>query len=233
MAELNNVSLINDGDLIAYWRFEGNNTATKGSITGADTSITYSNANGKYGQGIGVNGSTSKILLTDSGNVLNVATQISVSYWIKDYTTGVVLSNEYYQSGSSGTGWVVIGNGISVWGLESGSPDSKSITGDVNDGNWHHVVHTFNESTNQYYGYYDGDLQVSDNTTIVEDLEYKAGMYRVIGARYDYTGPTYASFLNAECKVDDLAVFDRVLTPAEVFLLYQDGRFLDLTSKTW
>lgn len=54
--------------LVGLWHMNGNSTDSSGSgYNGTDTAITYSQANGKFGQGAGFNGSSSYITM---GNVL-------------------------------------------------------------------------------------------------------------------------------------------------------------------
>ncbi len=61
--ELFTYPLFLDANLVAYWRMEGNSNDSKGSNNGTDSNITYSNANGRFGQGAAFNGTTSSILL--------------------------------------------------------------------------------------------------------------------------------------------------------------------------
>jgi len=64
---------------------------------GTDTAITYSQANGKFGQGAGFNGSTSKIVMPNK--VLTTGTDFTVSCWLKNGNTAqgqdcTVMSNQ-------------------------------------------------------------------------------------------------------------------------------------------
>lgn len=67
----------------------GNSTDSSGnSNNGTDTAITYSQANGKFGQGAGFNGSSSKIATT-----LNLGTVHTISFWLdyKNASDAVVI----------------------------------------------------------------------------------------------------------------------------------------------
>jgi len=61
--ELYTTPLFSDANLKFYWRFEGNaNDSTANANHGTATDVTYSTANGKFGQGGGFNGTSSKIV---------------------------------------------------------------------------------------------------------------------------------------------------------------------------
>jgi len=61
----------------------GNNTDTSGnSNSSTDTAITYSQANGKFGQGAGFNGSSSIILITDNAALQGTGSH-TIGLWVK------------------------------------------------------------------------------------------------------------------------------------------------------
>lgn len=69
----------------------GNSTDSSGNgNNGTDTAITYSQANGKFGQGAGFNGSSSKIVIADNPS-LRISGNITMSFWA--YLTSRPTSN--------------------------------------------------------------------------------------------------------------------------------------------
>lgn len=67
--------------LLSYWRFEGNSTDSKGAVNGSDTAVTYGTDFGKIGQGAGFDGVSSRILF---GDVYDVGTgPFTVAAWVK------------------------------------------------------------------------------------------------------------------------------------------------------
>lgn len=73
----------NDPNLVSYWRFEGNSNDFKGTNNGSDTSITYSIANGKFGQGAGFSQpSSSKISLGTPASLVFTG-DFSFNVWVK------------------------------------------------------------------------------------------------------------------------------------------------------
>lgn len=90
-------SLYNDGNLVSYFRLEGNANDAKNVNNGTGSNITYSTANGRINQGAGFNGSTSKIVCADSAS-LRLTGAYSFSQWINIPTlpTNDVLSHQLY-----------------------------------------------------------------------------------------------------------------------------------------
>lgn len=121
----------------------GNSTDSSGNgNNGVDTAITYSQANGKFGQGAGF-GSTSKILKTSfSSTGQHNGTW---SQWIKTATTtGQQTIIEHDDSASLMINIEVYNHKIRV-GTWNGSTDPVLSSGaSVDDGVWHNVIVTKN-----------------------------------------------------------------------------------------
>lgn len=112
---------------------------------GTDTAITYSQANGKFGQGAGFNGSSSFISFANTGFPLG-STSFTNAIWFKSSSTssqaiygyGTVAANGYRNClGLFNTGkFYFTGFGAD---LDSGFT--------VSDGKWHRGVVTYNGTT--------------------------------------------------------------------------------------
>lgn len=73
-------------NLVALWQLNGNSTDTSGAgLNGTDTTITYSQANGKIGQGAGFNGTSSYI----GAGAWPVLKGLSMTAWIKQAPSAV------------------------------------------------------------------------------------------------------------------------------------------------
>ena len=150
----------------------------------------------------------------------------SVSYWFRMpagalpanlpflcNAIGASASPGYFFGPTYGTGgwrWTLYnadGSGVGVQGL--GADYS------INDGNWHHVAHTFNR-TSVGLTYLDG-LQVS-SVAIASVGDLDTGQPTNIGQ-----DPTGAYGETAQFDLDDLGVWRRVLTPLEVASIYTAG----------
>lgn len=229
MAELFGTGLFNDANLIDYYRLEGNSNDAKGSQNGTDTAITYNTSNGKFGQGGGFNGTTSKILLPNSANFKQTGS-FTVGGWFKTSTTAVdqMIFTNFSSASSIYAGWYlevsplnkVLFASCKNTGSTTGT-DFQQITGGttVTNGVYHLGVGVWDGSNLRLY--VDG---VSDATAVswANAAAYKATMFPTIGA-YDGTA---ALFFNG--ALDDAFIFSRVLTPAEISSLFasRGGNFL-------
>jgi len=145
-----------------------------------------------------------------SSSYINLGTtpntgDISISFWVK------------YSTGSST--YVASGDGIFAY-LRFNSTQSKlsfvyanvnyDLTTDIKDGNWHHVVVTYDQSASTVKGYTDGSL----SETHINKSAGTTNNIKTIGAWN--TGST--GYFNG--AIDEFAVFNRVLTSAQVKLIY-------------
>jgi autotransporter-associated beta strand protein len=110
------------------------------------------------------------------------------------------------------------GTGGWAWSFLDAAAHSVLRTGangSINDGNWHHLVHTFSR-TSVAVTYLDGVAVDSQSDTYVESID--SGFPVTIGQ--DPTG-TYP--VTAQADLDDLGVWRRVLSPLEVSSIYLVG----------
>lgn len=87
------------GTTAGLWHLNGNSTDSSGNNNhGTDTAITYSQANGKFGQGAGFDGSTSKIDMGTS-NTFNFTGDFTILMWINP--TSIANAAQLVRRGSS------------------------------------------------------------------------------------------------------------------------------------
>lgn len=168
---------------------EGSSTDSSGNgNNGTDTNITYSQANGKFGQGALFNGSNSKITIADNAS-LKPTTGFTVSAWINKTnktTNGVVFNSgaenpnsPYYFSGFR----LIVSNSGGLYGQIGANNTSITVgsTGgtQIDAGVWYHVVYTWS-GTNHYLYINGTQIYASANTTAPS---YQATNYVKIGCR--------------------------------------------------
>ncbi len=155
----------------------------------------------------------------------------SVSFWTS-YTNQVddppFISNKNWSS-SGNVGWgIFTQNGgnfrVNVRGDGGGSTESTTHTPPIRDGNWHHLVVTFDRSSVVSI-YVDGQLYSTDPLTATPgNIDTFSQSYNVnIGQ--DGTG-NYTDGGNAQMvgvMIDDLGIWGRVLSASEVSAIYQGG----------
>jgi len=222
--ELSASSLSTDPNLVAYYRFEGNSNDSRGSNHGSGNSVAYSTANGKFGQGAGFNGLSSKV---DFGNPLGlqITGAISIHFWLKDngsFTNPdvvVMKSNDsnlrsyavYFDSGSLTANFSSDGGGSNnfiFWTTVSW------------DQQWHmwDIVFVPNGSNSVHKIYKDGVLQPDNisSSSFSGTAVYNSGSNLVVGQKSNGGWQMHGA-------LDDVAVFNRALSASEVAQVFSGG----------
>ncbi|PYJ85296.1 MAG: hypothetical protein DME22_09655, partial [Verrucomicrobia bacterium] len=157
------------------------------------------------------------------------STSFSVSFWA-NYTNQVddppFISNKDWNS-SNNRGWGIFTQGggnyrINVTGA-GGTKMSDSSTPVIRDGTWHHIAVTFSRS-GSVNSYVDGKLATTDplQTTGTIDTD---DLSLAVNIGQDGTG-AYTDGGGAEMvgvKMDDLGIWNRLLSPSEVSAIYSFG----------
>lgn len=187
--------------LTGYWDFNTNSAAQVGSFTPTDTAMTYTA--GKFGNAATFNGTTSKIVLTDTA-LLKPTGEFTLGLWFKTSSAGAYKF--LFQSQSHNTLWsglYLALNTANVLELAIGNNTLSTAAGltviagttTVTDGNWHQVVVSYKNNYVQIY--LDGSLEVAGYTLAPA---YAATNYVRIGCQ-NATG-TDSNFMNGQ--IDDL-----------------------------
>lgn len=205
---------LTDG-LIGYWKMDDNSNDALGSRNGSDTSMTYST--GKINNAGVFNGSSSAVTIANHTSLF--PTSLTVSLWI-NFTT--VQQNKHIFTLQNANDSPYLGfsifvedsaNGKKIWSAtRSTSFGWVASTNNLNDGNWHHVVVTFDSGTHTMW--VDG-TQNSQNTG--KTLVWDTGANLMFGKFYNYAGGYYNG------KLDEVGYWDRALTSDEIATLYNSG----------
>lgn len=216
MAELNKLSLLNDANLVAYWRMEGNSNDSKGANNGTDTAITYSTDNGKFTQGAGFNGSTSKILSANKILNLSPTSAFTVGCWFKPNNTANSSALFYFSSNANGRSIdlemptsttvraLLYGGNVGLY-----TTDAATVAA---TGEWHQatIVKNASDVVSLYIdGVFVDDVTASENAGSVVANGISFGRHPNVDVNY-YTG-----------TIDDAFAFSRALTAAEIMSLYR------------
>jgi hypothetical protein len=210
-------STLGDG-LVAHWKMNDTSGTTvvdtKGNngTSARDTSL-MSTTSGKIGNALVFTKAQSDKITTSFQPSLGNGT-FSVSFWMK--SPQLNLTQEYFalawgnvaQYQGIGFAWEYTSSRIlfDKWG--SGG-DSLRTSSRMDDGNWHHVVGTYNGTTaelfvdNDSIGTKSWPLNIQTNSLIVGDR------------------PTYSGHYSG--LLDDLRFYSRVLTSDEITQLYNGG----------
>lgn len=212
--ELYSHPLFSDANLVSYWRFQGNSNDSKGSNNGTDTAITYSEANGKWGQGAGFNGSSSYIQY--AAKILPVGAK-TVMFWIKTSNTGFMtpLCSNVWDASSNGTAFFMASGNIFFQERKGGEILSVGTSSGIATGELTFVAGTWDGTTTSNAGkiYINGQLinsATATGTQSAQDHNLRLGLNNGGVSTYYFNG-----------SLDDLAIFSRALTDTEISSFYK------------
>lgn len=196
-------------NLVHYWPFNGNTNDAVGAINAVNTGATlttdrFGNANSAYsfdGDDIMTIGS--------AGNF--GSSSFTASMWICTTANSSLNTLIRTEEGSGGNGWFIWfdNNGIEIWASSKNYVSSTKI----NDGAWHMI--TFVQDADNKVGqlYIDGAYIGGYSMETVPSVSN--GNTHVLGS--GMTTP-YCTFVG---KMDEVRLYDKALTAAEVAALYQ------------
>jgi hypothetical protein len=226
-------------NLVAYWDFESG-TANHVSATGgaAYNGSLLDNASTSGTSKVG----TGALLMDGNGDYMDVTANVNVnqpwavSAWFRTTvaSAGTVRHFVYESVGNPTSGGYAMS-----YGLREGNPtdstafqlfcDNTAPTADVSaskqvpdasvPNTWHHIVTIFKPATpteaGSLIGYLDGvqeyNLVIPVNTTVVAAAGFHVGTYRLADGRW-FNG-----------SIDEVAIWNRALTPAEAVEVYTRG----------
>lgn len=205
-------------NLISYWKLDGNSTDAHDSNNGSDTDITYSAANGKIVQGAGFN-STSSVISLGTDSDFKITGAFSWNCWIKASSfatnTHYLLSNSIYGNYYGYNLGVRSTDSKLFAQLQSDSATQTTNAGTaLNTGTWYMATLIYDGANTTIYLNGVSDGTSSSGITIA----YEAGANTKIG--YMDSAPSGYGWNGA---IDEVGIWSRVLTEAEITLLYRSG----------
>jgi Concanavalin A-like lectin/glucanases superfamily len=207
--------------IYSYWSFDSKpfTDSTGNGRTLVQTNQGLVVTSGVLNNCVRFSGDGSTYLKTPSVIWSGTETALSISLWIKTSNTFFAFSAATNTSYShSGPELTFYGSSqfFDVFVNNDGSLDRVALQKNVQDGVWHHVVGTWNR-----YGsikvYCDGVLDssvVSSGSAINSTINYPS----VINGNGDHTFD-----VGQAGYIDELGVWKRELTPADVYSLYGNG----------
>ncbi len=140
----------------------------------------------------------------------------SFSLWEQTASTlnGAIFGNKNWTSGNN-VGWSLNTTTIN-WNAAGGTRRDINLSANL-DGNWHLITVTWNRTTtNQVLVYKDGVLFASSTLSPSNSASLNAGFPTLVGSSGNGTD-------SGSANIDDLGVWNRILTPNEVAAIYAKG----------
>jgi len=211
-------------DAEAYYSHDNSNTSgtTSEDLSGNNNDGTLNggvttNVTGILNEAYRFDGINDYVEITDSSGTLPQNEDFTVSAWVKGSETGAT-NIVGRQSGSNFNGWY-LGTDNSPAGharlLVRGTSSNIELESgvDVSDNSWHHVVGTYDKSTNEAKIYVDGSLA---NSTTTDPGDFTGSSNVIVGAREDNSR-------HYDGDIDEVGIWNRVLSSSEVADLYNSG----------
>ena len=211
-------------NLYAVYKAENNTNDSLGTYNGtAIGGLTY--AAGKSGNSFVGNGTNACISLPN--NSMNMTGDCSFSFWtnLATNTTTQTIVSTYAIISSIQYGYIIRfnTNGGVTFSAYSGAGTTIFNTfpsgGAFPTNTWKHIIIT--KTNSQIKWYIDGVASTVYNGAYT--MSFHPSNKAAIGALYQYSGTSSADFLSNGTKLDELNVWNRVLTATEVTELYNGG----------
>ena len=212
--------------LLGWWPGEGNALDVQGP--GFEHGTLRNGAGfaaGKVGQAFDLDGVDDYVSFGDIFDGLNGG--FTLGAWIKTTATvgNKVIVAKYWTTGSS---WLMRTNEDDPRRVDFTvcSPDCTTLAGhavqlistsNINDGGWHFIAAAFDGSTQRLY--VDGVLEASETNT---NPAWPDNHHFCIGAA---CGPGGEVFANFSGLIDEVEIFDRALSQAEIQSIYDAGGY--------
>ena len=206
------------GDNSCMYTYQFNGAATKlGGGTGLNGSTGEIKASAaKFGSG-GFNGTGSSYLSSNS-TLLRPSGDFSINFWYRSSTTGQDNKRILTVKGSQvNMGWNNWNSRLGFYTGTGSEPTSVSRKreipdGTVNDGSWHQITGTVTAGGTHKL-YLDGSEWTNTSVNNADGRSFNQSHYFCVTTYDGSTG------YNATCNIDQIRVFNKVLTADEVALL--------------
>ena len=201
--------LFADANLVAYYRMEDANDS-KGTLHLTNVDGSFSDANGKWGKGVGLNGSTAYLTCANAAFQRSDGQPITVMCWMLPNRLGGQYQSIVINRTDGIYNWMLYmhtdGGELSFHGAAQNKSAYVPSTS-----TWTHVAATVDASGNMEL-YANGANEQS-----VSGFQYHADSVNTLGiGGYVNTNPV-------DCfqgKIDDVAIFSRALSAAEISSFY-------------
>jgi hypothetical protein len=216
-----------NGGLISKYSFNFGNTVdevnTNNAIQSNTTLTTDRFGNSNLARNF--NGSTSNMFVYHNPSInLDNLDAFSLSTWIKPANTSSGLrtiigkwnnnpSSEQFLLAQSGNNLLIALKGINNSGT--------TVLADLQPNTWYHIVYTYSKADNNRHKVYVNNVEVFNSTFVGSYTNTTANTHMSFGAQYgdlNDGAPNLQRFFNG--AIDDIHIYNRVITVAQVDSLY-------------
>jgi hypothetical protein len=213
--------------LVLHYKFDGNANDSSGSNHHGIEVAGPTYVAGKFGQAIHLDGFDDYVAIENLSYASTGYAEVSVCAWVRTTDDGCILSFDRSENWRLEVGGQYAGDGLAGWEVwtDAGAADTinyPGVTGRVDDGQWHHVAGVFDNGKMTIY--IDGNPRepYSLGTTFGRGRYTRYGFIGS-GSEASYPPPTgRANGPYLEADLDDVRIYERALSPAEIAYLADD-----------
>jgi hypothetical protein len=218
VADASNTSAFYDwnNSLKGYWSFENilsNGTVYDNSSYGNDGVMnnfaSNSTVSGRYGNAVEAVGDTEWIQVSN-GATLDGMSELTLETWFKTNFYGsdtLIKKTDCY-------GFLQTVSGGFRFDVENSTEDVVSTAGGtISDGNWHHLVGTYNGTATRIYI----DGEIIDSQELSGNVRDTASQFSLLGSQYGDSG--------ANGTFDEIKLYTRALSFEEINASYDNGLY--------
>ena len=206
---------------VLYWPMDEGTGTTVADESGNSSDGTVQGAaawtEGRVDAGIDLTDSSTGDYIIKASPASFPTTAISTSFWVRTTDSGDALTSYATGTYHDGNMWLIMNSAnVSVFRGQNSLPSGKAI----NDGVWHHVVVTWQNTDGMCQLYVDGRRvwQYAMPNSIGTSIA--SGGTLVVGQEQDSVGGGFEAYQSFEGDLDEYRIYDRVLSAAEVQDLY-------------
>ncbi|MCD6108574.1 MAG: hypothetical protein J7J89_03780, partial [Thermoplasmata archaeon] len=217
-----------NNSLVGYWSFDYynsthvfDNSTYRNNGTFQGTSFGINNiTTGKYGKGLQFDGVDDYV---DCGNdFTSISTEFTIELWMKTSDTtnsGTPISYATTHSDNEILLYNYKSFGLYIGGSNVGTGVS------ANDGNWHHIVWIWKSSGGETKLYKDGDIAYSGTLQSGYTINHGTDRRLIVGQEQDSVGGGFSSSQAFNGLIDEVRIYNRVLSWEEVNASYNNGLY--------
>lgn len=204
--------------LVNYWPMDASGGSVAPSVgSGTFTSSSTSTVAGKLAGGRQLTGGVGSYLILNPWNSAP-SSAVTISLWMKSSDTA--NAGSLFSYAKVGDNDLLLYNTQDLALYVTGAATASGVS--LSDGLWHHVVATWRSSDGEGRFYIDGQLTLT--TTLAIGASLGNGGSLVLGQDQDSLGGGFTSAQSYIGVLDELAVWSRVLSDAEIDALWDGGQ---------
>jgi len=202
--------------LIGWWKFDEGTGDVAYDSSGYGNDGTIYGATwvaGKIGGALSFDGDDDYIFVSNSASLNEMSDDITLSAWVKFNTIGSGVNSRILSKDNGGNDWQLrLTDNKATFQINAGGWNSVSGSTALEPGTWYHLTGVYDGSYIRIYvnGVEDGKVSETDPFSGTTDNLY-------IG-RNEYPIGEYVDGI-----IDEIKVYNRALTPAEIWQNYQAG----------